>query len=255
MNMYPGRMHHPPYYHPMMYPHHGHQHTSPAYDPTMQLSMYGMEQRYPRDYFDAGAVGPELSGGLKESPELPTHLGPPRAHMGPEKTDPPTPPVDGEQSPYQYDPNSPYWGLLDHETLAMMGIVSPQGTGSAHTPSRQARMSHVAMADVTEGPHAGQLHAQPLLLRQHQYLPYGASYANGEGYAAVSPATQFMMSPQPNFGYGYGAYGGFSPKRVNVRREGAHSPMGGMPVSPTTASRRQTTDLEEEKNGKESAIA
>ena len=225
----------------------------------MQLSMYGMEQRYPRDYYEAGAVRPEFSGGLTEPFELPTDPGTPSAHkresLGSQKTDPTTPQVDGEHTPHKYDPNSPYWGHLNHGTLAMMGIMTPQGTGSAQTPSRKARQAHVAMADVTEGPHAGHLNAQPLLLRQHQYLSYGASYVNGEGYAAPSPATQFLMSPQPNFGYGYGAYGGFSPSRVNVRREGVQSPMAGMPVSPTTPSKRQTTDKEEEKNRDKPALS
>jgi hypothetical protein len=220
----------------------------------MQLSLFGMEQRYPRDYYDNAAMGPDLNGGLgAEASAFPTVPGTPSAHKAevlvPETSDAGTPQHEGQHSPYKYDPSSPYWGHLDQASLAMMGIMTPQGLASAHTPSNKPRPSNVGVADDGEVPTGGHMNAQPLLLRQHQYTSYGALYANRDGYAAPSPATQFMMSPQSNFGYGYGAYGGFSPTRTDAHREMVHSPMAVIPVPLATPSKRQAADLEEKKNG------
>jgi len=116
------------------------------------------------------------------------------------------PHVNVEQTPFKYNshqvPMSPYWGHLDHATLAMMGIATPQtATASPQTPARNTPNSpgEVKSSQVESG---YSMNAQPLLLRQ-QYYGYNG-YGAREGYGPPSPATQFMMSPQNNFAYNYG---------------------------------------------------
>lgn len=141
--------------------------------------------------------------------------------------------ADGEQTPFKYNPASPYWGHLDHTTLAMMGIATPQGITSPQTPMRGLPQSPDGPAtDGAESTMVAPVNAQPLLLRPH-YPSYGY-YGTHEGYGPPSPATQFMMSPQGNFGYGYPpAYAGFSPNRVSSPQH---------PSTATHGSRAQTSN-------------
>ncbi len=224
MNVYPGMMHHPHYYHAMMYAHH---HPSPihpgVFDPSMHEAGYAPEAYGVEHYEDFSWNGQmqaianpleqagtpsKASDGHSQECAVPVY--PPNPHY----IDPSTPAtqMDGEHTPYKYNPASPYWGHLDHTTLALMGIATPQGMPSPQTPSRGMPLSPEEL--VTEGvedSNIAPVNAQPLLLRQ-PYPTYGY-YGTREGYGPPSPATQFMMSPQANFGYGYAAYGGFSPNR------------------------------------------
>jgi hypothetical protein len=110
-------------------------------------------------------------------------------------------------------PMSPYWGHLDHATLAMMGIATPSpGASSPQTPAKTNHLSPDEVAKQESDPST--MSAQPLLLRQ-QY--YGFGYGAREGYGPPSPATQFMMSPQANFAYNYGY--GVSPRKSSSHRK------------------------------------
>lgn len=225
MSMYPGVMHHPPYYHPMMY---AHPHPSAMhhglYDPSMHEAVYPPEA-YGSEHFDgvpwngqvpADAIPAEAA--VTPSKETTRQSGgtPPRVPASNSKyMDPATATVhaEGEHTPFKYNPASPYWGHLDHTTLAMMGIATPQGIPSPETPLRGLPQSPDGLPTETgESSMVAPVNAQPLLLRP-PYPSYGY-YGTHEGYGPPSPATQFMMSPQANFGYGYApAYAGFSPNR------------------------------------------
>lgn len=135
----------------------------------------------------------------------------------------PTTQITDEQSPYKYNPASPYWGHLDQTTLAMMGIATPQGNTTPEAPLRGMQSSTDSNSNGESGDdvHAAAVNAQPLLLRQH-YPSYGY-YGNSEGYGPPSPATQFMMSPQANFAYGYGGYGTYSPSQRKSPPKAAES--------------------------------
>jgi hypothetical protein len=210
-----------------------------------------VDQRYVREHYDCVAPGSQFSGELAmvESPVDLSVPGTP-GDVHPSMNDPSSPQI-GEDAPYKYDPSSPYWGHLDQGTLAMMGIMTPQGMAAAQTPSRNPRRSPLGVADDDKRHAAGHVNAQPLLLRQHQYASYSAPYYNREGYVVPSPATQFMMSPQSNFGYGYGAYGGFSPSRANASSDEVDSPMVGISVSLGDPSNPKADGLDEKKDGNE----
>lgn len=247
MNMYPGAMHHPQYFQP----HPGMYHQPPpmqpgVYNPVMQPDytpeVYASEH-FGRAAWDGqgqgGAIQPE-AGAAPTDPGTPSSLAvdggqmasyPPNTHFGEQPT--PQTQLDGEHTPYKYSPASPFWGHLDHTTLAMMGIASPQGMGAPQTPSRTLHSSPEGRGPETvEDANNASVSAQPLLLRQ-QYPSYGY-YGNGEaGYVPPSPATQFMMSPQANFGYGYGAYSGYSPNRTSSPSQS--SPLAQKGVGVTTA--------------------
>lgn len=193
--------------------------------------------------------GTELSGAAAATASTP---GTPCTSAAKESTgeiaQPTTAQSEGDHTPYKYNPSSPYWGHLDQTTLAMMGLASPQGMASPQTPSRNLRPSlERTIEDTTEdSSSSGHVNVQPLLLRHHQYASYGVSYSNNEGYVPPSPATQFMMSPQANFGYHYGGYSGYSPSR---RKEvDVQSPMAAdIPVSATPT--RRPTNAEDKTTG------
>ena len=74
---------------------------------------------------------------------------------------------------------------------------------------------------------------------------------NREGYAPPSPATQFMMSPQANFAYGYDQYHGFSPTREEPQattpvKHTSDAPAGvaraGVPATVTTPAKADTAN-------------
>lgn len=224
MSMYPGVMHHPPYYHPMMY---AHPHPSAMhhglYDPSMHETVYTAES-YGSEHYEGvpwnGQIPPDdvpVEAAVTPSKRTTRQSGetPPRAHSSNSDLGPPTVAMsaDGEQTPLKYNPASPYWGHLDHTTLAMMGIATPQGVPSPQTPLRGLPQSPDGPAtECGESAMVAPVNAQPLLLRPP--YPSYSYYGTHEGYGPPSPATQFMMSPQGNFAYGYApAYGGFSPNR------------------------------------------
>lgn len=263
MSMYPGPMHHPQYYHPLMYPHHQAPPVQQAiYDPSMQQTHYTQEV-YASDQYEG--VGWTPGGTYEESSgATPAMPGTPSAHAieevptptstyppNPRYAKPPTPAAhaDGDRTPYKYNPGSPYWGHLDHTTLAMMGIGTPQGMTEPQTPSRGLHSSPESHAAARgEDTTTASVNAQPLLLRQ--YPSYGY-YGNREGYGPPSPATQFMMSPQGNFGYAYGSYSGLSPNRITSSsqtsplaptRDVASTSESGVPGSLTTPSKVHRDD-------------
>lgn len=177
---------HSQYYPPMMYPQH---HLTPSqpqtpYDPLLQSA-----------YSNADWIHPQMGHIPHSSIEAPNMPGTPGA---------PIIPSDGHAFNSQVDPNvspsthshqvpvSPYWGHLDHTTLAMMGIASPQGALSPQTPSKGNTSTPEEMKAQQHEISAFSANGQPLLLRQ-QYYGYGVP---------PSPATQFMMSPQ-NVAYNY----------------------------------------------------
>lgn len=243
MGMYPGPMHHP-YYPPMMYPP---QHQPPPpgqpmpFDASMQdPRMFGMEG-YNTEHFGAmpWSLNNQEEGG--ENPESPKQPKTPSTstQKGGSETGEETAVTEetqvSEQSPYKYNPSSPYWGHLDHTTLAMMGIATPQGISTPQTPHRggQSPPDGTAPYSHAEDPNGGVVNAQPLLLRQ-QYHSYGY-YGNRDAYGPPSPATQFMMSPQANFAYAYGAYSGYSPSQVSPKRN----------LSPSVKKRLDTSEPED----------
>eukprot|EP00934_Nitzschia_sp_Nitz4_P004492 Nitzschia sp. Nitz4//scaffold5_size260463//216593//219051//NITZ4_001016-RA/size260463-augustus-gene-0.84-mRNA-1//1//CDS//3329555442//4482//frame0 len=142
----------------------------------------------------------------------------------------------GGETPYKYNASSPYWGHLDHTTLAMMGIATPQGFSGPKTPSRHTPHSPDVHGDMSEA--VGAVHAQPLLLRQQQYATYGY-YNNRENYVPPSPATQFMMSPQQaSFAYGYNGYDNFagtysSPQKAEFPQYSQYPEGPGVGTDPT----------------------
>ena len=87
----------------------------------------------------------------------------------------------GDHTPFKYNPNhqvpmSPYWGHLDHATLAMMGLASPQGQAAPQTPARRKSPAKVGFDPQEKDEASGiVMNAQPLILRQ-QYYSYGVSY-------------------------------------------------------------------------------
>lgn len=121
---------------------------------------------------------------------------------------------------YQMQPQqqSPFWSHLDSVAT---GLATP-AKASPKTPRQNVS---------PEGQPVEQFHhtsAQPLLLRGY---PYYGNYMAREGYAPPSPATQFMMSPQPNFAPGYGYPYGLSPggarsprKKMSSRNAGETTP-------------------------------
>jgi len=231
MNGYhPGAMHHPhAYYTPMMYPQHhmihGVHHA--AYDHLAAIpdsTVYSPAEFYHQHLASGGWTGHSHMGhvlqhSVPESPAVPAT--PSRNSQGKkgDQTENPGEHIDSHSTPYKYTPNhaamSPYWAhLQDHVTLSMMGLSTPQGASAPATP-------HHGSDSLTHNPEGSEdgmspqnpSNAQPLLLRQ-QY--YGYSYGGSEEFPP-SPATQFMMSPQQNFGYGYPPYG--SPHRLGSYRQ------------------------------------
>jgi hypothetical protein len=92
-------------------------------------------------------------------------------------------------------PVSPYWGHLDHATLALMAIASPQGKSAPQTPSRRTEpvSSQTDHDGADEGRNGVSITAQPLLLR-HQYYGYGvrlASYGSPSSHCDC----QFFLTP------------------------------------------------------------
>eukprot|EP00339_Tiarina_fusa_P008701 CAMPEP_0117035832 /NCGR_PEP_ID=MMETSP0472-20121206/25425_1 /TAXON_ID=693140 ORGANISM="Tiarina fusus, Strain LIS" /NCGR_SAMPLE_ID=MMETSP0472 /ASSEMBLY_ACC=CAM_ASM_000603 /LENGTH=845 /DNA_ID=CAMNT_0004745421 /DNA_START=25 /DNA_END=2562 /DNA_ORIENTATION=+ len=223
----------PHYYHPMMYP----QHPMPVgmppagFDPNVPdpslfpMDGYIADHTVPNGWFSSAhgngvppspsemGMVPSTPSGAATSHEMPpTGLpnGDPAQHAC-------------DHTPYKYNPSqvpmSPYWGHLDHATLAMMGIATPQAPSAPQTPARSSNRADVANGGQSDQSNPVAINAQPLLLRQ-QYYGYG--YANREGYGPPSPATQFMMSPQANFSYNYGY--GFSPARRPTTNKRSKSP-------------------------------
>lgn len=226
MGMYAGHMHHP-YYPPMMYPpqHQPAQGQPVPFDGSVQdPRMYGMDG-YSAEHYPGSWVLQNQE--IKEEEEKPESPKPPKtpSSSGKEKMAETPHTFDrnemhaSEQTPYKYNPSSPYWGHLDHTTLAMMGIATPQGISTPQTPHRGGQSPSEGGIPYShpEDANAAVMNAQPLLLRQ-QYHSYGY-YGNREAYAPPSPATQFMMSPQANFAYAYGAYGPYSPSQTSPSQQ------------------------------------
>jgi hypothetical protein len=200
MSGYPGAMHHPHYYHPMMYPQHQMLPGQPqgVYDPSMQdPSTYGLEGCNPEQFAAMDWGGQPHMGHMPPQSSTPSLPGTPGAPLPvqdmPAYTDSQanTHLVPADQTPYKYNPNqvpmSPYWGHLDHATLAMMGIATPQGPSAPQTPARGVNPSSTEdRGDVESKPesHGAAGNAQPLLLRQ-QYYGYGVSPARSSALALV----------------------------------------------------------------------
>jgi hypothetical protein len=226
MSQYEGPMQQAPYYPQMMYPQHplGSGQPQVPFDPTMQdqPSMYAFTAP---EHWGHPQMG-NISSSEIPMPGTPGPAVSPHDHqIFNSQMDPnlsaPTPQMNVEQTPFKYNshqvPMSPYWGHLDHATLAMMGIASPQGASSPQTPARNLRTNPEDVKSQQTESNAFAMNAQPLLLRQ-QYYGY-AGYGAREGYGPPSPATQFMMSPQANFAYSYGY--GTSPRNPSSHRKQA----------------------------------
>lgn len=199
-------------------------HLQPQYFPSMMYPQHQLPSGQPQTPYDSVLQNPSLHpynnndwghpqlGRFSELPAMPGTPGapvvPPDCHtFNSQAVDPnlsPSPQLNVEHTPFKYNshqvPMSPYWGHLDHTTLAMMGIASPQGAASPQTPSRLNTATPDEMKSQQQDMSAFSMNAQPLLLRQ-QYYGYGVP---------PSPATQFMMSPQ-SCAYNFGGYG-VSPK-------------------------------------------
>jgi hypothetical protein len=190
MSGYHGAMHHPHYYPPMMYPQHQLPSGQPqgSFDPNIpDPSMYPPMDGFNPDHMVAsGYVGHPQMGhiplqasvppGFPGSPgAIPSQDMPVYCHSQADPNHVPAEQTGGDQTPYKYNPSqvpmSPYWGHLDHATLAMMGIATPQGASAPQTPARGGNSS---MTEGGEIKHAATVNAQPLLLRQ-PYYGYGVS--------------------------------------------------------------------------------
>eukprot|EP00980_Cylindrotheca_fusiformis_P023196 scaffold10201_cov119-Cylindrotheca_fusiformis.AAC.13 len=221
---YDGPIQQAPYYPPMMYPQHavGPGQMPVPFDPIMhdRQSVYGVpapdqwgNQPIPNMSATERTMPgtPSAAVSTHESQEFNAQMDCNRPLAAPQ--------MSMEQSPFKFNahqvPMSPYWGHLDHATLAMMGIASPQGGGAS--PQTPARGLHTNAEDMAQQPenNAYAINAQPLLLRQ-QYYGF-AGYGAREGYGPPSPATQFMMSPQASFAYSYGY--GTSPRNPTSHRK------------------------------------
>lgn len=112
-----------------------------------------------------------------------------------------TPPVKFHMQNQQQQ--SPFWSHLDSVAV---GLATPAKSSPAATPHRLVTQDSQDADDLS----AYTVSAQPLLLRG--YHPYG-HYGARDGYAPPSPATQFMMSPQPNFAPTYGYTYNRSPRK------------------------------------------
>jgi hypothetical protein len=197
------------------------------HDPNM---MYGgapptpqQQQQHPEEPDAPSSPGPPLSPGPQDA-SIQTGLSSYETGAVPEQ----------QQTPYKCDyshavPMSPFWGHMEyqmHSTLAMTGIVTPH---KAPPPPNHGLKEG---EEIKERSGAEEIEAQPLLINQPHYYPYGSAY--GEGYVPPSPATQFMMSPQANSqaaayyaaynagGYNHGYY--HSPRRVTQRRRQKRTP-------------------------------
>lgn len=179
MNGYP--LNHHPYYHPMMYPQHQLLSGQPqvAFDPSMaDPSLYplmdGFNPQMSHIPLQTG-VPPGFPPGSPGGP-VPTQDAHSYSQTAPIMAAPEQ--VGGDHTPHKYNPNqvpmSPYWGHLDHATLAMMGIATPQGPAPPQTPARGGNPSIAEDGDLKQVHHAAAVNAQPLLLRQ-QYYGYGVS--------------------------------------------------------------------------------
>lgn len=197
--MHPVPPHGYPHYYsgPMVYHHPGHRYKHgdhvPEHQDWIDPSAYGahMYAAYPTPM--AQGIPSEVREHHDEDVSEGTDLDIPSTESESEKKDS-TPPVKYHMQPQH---QSPLWSHLDSVAT---GLATP--AKSPGTPRRTlTHEGHEAEE------HYGQS-AQPLLLRG--YHRYG-NYMAREGYAPPSPATQFMMSPQPNFAPGYGYPYGSSP--------------------------------------------
>ena len=113
--------------------------------------------------------------------------------------------------PTEAQQQSPFWAHLENVAV---GLATP-AKSSPGTPRRREAPEGIENEDFS----GYATSAQPLLLRGY---PHYGHYGARDGYAPPSPATQFMMSPQPNFAPAYGY-------NYNIR-----SPRKKMPQTPTT---------------------
>jgi len=124
-----------------------------------------------------------------------------------------------------HPPNSPHWGHLDYNTLAIAGIMTPHGT-----PKGKASPSTPCRLPLKEDSNEARMKSQHLekndIVPQTQYYPSpGFFFGAQEGYAPPSPATQFMMPPQVNsqaaacYAYNFQNYYYASPHRHGSRRK------------------------------------
>ena len=223
--------HQPHYDYPTMYP--------------MQPYLYGGIQPPVPPSSDNSSNGAEtfnnnnMHGGMYEWPVDPGMYGymhrpdayyPPPSpgyyHPMPVSEEPQSPPSNDEpRNPV----TSPYWAHLDQATLSM-GLATP-AKASPSTPRRNK--SHHTQDDTdSQDTNA----AQGPLVRQH-YYGFAPPYAV-DGYAPPSPATQFMMSPQTNFCYGY------SPHRQRPRRKLSPLPREHSPSTVETTTTETESQVE-----------
>jgi hypothetical protein len=162
----------------------------PMGDPSMA---YGMPQAP-----DTSTYTMPPPTGSPGAPPLPHHMhayhAPPVEHQNDT--------VGSDQTPYKYNPSqvpmSPYWGHLDHATLAMMGIASPQDNPAPQTPLRDASTKTGGAEHQDESEEAaiaGAMNAQPLLFHQ-QYHGYGVS-RRGYEFPAVLCICFLMIFVSP----------------------------------------------------------
>lgn len=240
----PGYHHHhpPPHYYsgPMVYPSHG--------SVNQRVYKHGSESLDHQSWVDPAAYGAHMYHHAYPTPVAVAHphvqaepsevseqedisegvdLDIPRTEHSVDDKEA-TPPVKfNTQAQHQ----SPFWSHLDSVAA---GLATP-----AKTPGTPQRLD---LHDIPDGEElAGYAtSAQPLLLRG--YHPYG-HYGARDGYAPPSPATQFLMSPQPNFAPAYGyTYNNRSPRKKSPQ----HTPNAGSVTPPPVRKVVATHDVSRE---------
>lgn len=142
----------------------------------------------------------------------------------------------GDQSPHA--PNSPFWGHLDYNTLAMSGAMTPQGKLPQTPPDYVPPGNETNEEEKKESP----IHEKSHMASTHQtldttqyYPPPGFYGGSQRGFAPPSPATQFMMSPQANsqafayYAYNHPNHYYMSPHRNGSRRKSPRKSQGPLP--------------------------
>lgn len=162
------------------------------------------------------AFGPPLMEGSTLSSGLPSS--PPSPQCPPSQIE-----NSNDRSPHV--PNSPFWGHLGYNTLAISGIMTPQGK---MPPTPSDGLHHGEEATIEEqkegSPRNDANMAPPYQFNGVHYYPPPIFGASWEGYAPPSPATQFIMSPQANsqaaayYAYSYPTHCNMSPHRHGGRR-------------------------------------
>lgn len=142
----------------------------------------------------------------------------------------------GDQNPHA--PNSPFWGHLDYNTLAMSGAMTPQAKVPPTPPDRLPLGDEANEEEKKESPNheESQTAAAQHMFDTTQYYPPPGFYGGTQGgFAPPSPATQFMMSPQANSqALAYYAYNNpnhyyMSPHRHGSRRKSPRKSQASLP--------------------------